>query len=184
MLGPLVILALLSIVGGWVGIHHRFDDFLAPVFSSNASAATAFEGGAATRTDETGLETTLMLVSVGAATLGFLLAFLLYNRKPELPGRIAASIHGLYSAVANKYWIDEFYAWIFVKPLVAVSSVVFWRGIDQGVIDATLDGSADTAREMSDNLRHMQSGNLRSYAGWVAIGATAVIAYMVWMGTK
>jgi NADH-quinone oxidoreductase subunit L len=184
MLGPLVILALLSIVGGWVGIHHRFDDFLAPVFSSNASAATAFEGGAATRTDETGLETTLMLVSVGAATLGFLLAFLLYNRKPELPGRIAASIHGLYSAVANKYWIDEFYAWIFVKPLVAVSSVVFWRGIDQGVIDAMLDGSADTAREMSDNLRHMQSGNLRSYAGWVAIGATAVIAYMVWMGTK
>ena len=184
MLGPLVILALLSIVGGWVGIHHRFDDFLAPVFSSNASAATAFEGGAATRTDETGLETTLMLVSVGAATLGFLLAFLLYNRKPELPGRIAASIHGLYSAVANKYWIDEFYAWIFVKPLVAVSSVVFWRGIDQGVIDATLDGSADTAREMSDNLRHMQSGNLRSYAGWVAVGATAVIAYMVWMGTK
>jgi NADH-quinone oxidoreductase subunit L len=101
-----------------------------------------------------------------------------------LPGRIAASIQGLYSAVANKYWIDEFYTWIFVKPLVAVSSVVFWRGIDQGVIDATLDGSADTAREVSDNLRHMQSGNLRSYAGWVAVGATAVIAYMVWIGTR
>jgi NADH-quinone oxidoreductase subunit L len=151
MLGPLVILAVLSIVGGWVGIHHRFDDFLAPVFASNASAATAFEGGAATRSDEAGLETTLML---------------------------------LYSAVANKYWIDEFYTWIFVKPLVAVSSVVFWRGIDQGVIDATLDGSADTAREVSDNLRHMQSGNLRSYAGWVAVGATAVIAYMVWIGTR
>jgi len=125
-----------------------------------------------------------MVVSVAAGVLGFLLAFLLYNRKPELPARIAASVHGLYTAVANKYWIDELYAWIFVKPLIAISGVVFWRGIDQGVIDATLDGSADTAREVSDNLRHMQSGNLRSYAGWVAIGATAVIIYMVWVGLR
>ena len=52
------------------------------------------------------------------------------------------------------------------------------------MIDATLDGSAATARELSDNVRHMQSGNVRSYAGWVAIGATAVIAYMVWVGTR
>ncbi|PYV66649.1 MAG: NADH-quinone oxidoreductase subunit L [Acidobacteria bacterium] len=186
MLVPLVILAVLSFVGGWIGIHHHFDNFLVPVFQSSAIAATTFEGGAATRGDEEGpgLETTLMVVSVAAGILGFLLAFLLYNRKPELPARIAASVHGLYTAVANKYWIDELYAWIFVKPLIAISGVVFWRGIDQGVIDATLDGSADTAREVSDNLRHMQSGNLRSYAGWVAIGATAVIIYMVWVGLR
>ncbi len=186
MLVPLVILAALSFVGGWVGIHHRFDNFLTPVFESSAVAATTFEGGAATqaRQEAPGLETTLMVVSVAAGVLGFLLAFLLYNRKPELPARIAASAHGLYRAVANKYWIDELYAWIFVKPLIAISGVVFWRGIDQGVIDATLDGSADTAREVSDNLRHMQSGNLRSYAGWVAIGATAVIIYMVWVGLR
>jgi NADH-quinone oxidoreductase subunit L len=125
-----------------------------------------------------------MLTSVAAAGLGLLLAWVLYKRRPDLPDRIAASIHGLYSAVANKYWIDEFYFWIFVKPLIAISGVVFWRGIDQGVIDATLDGSARGARELSDEVRHMQSGNLRSYAGWVAIGATAVIAYMVWVGTR
>jgi NADH-quinone oxidoreductase subunit L len=186
MLFPLMILAVLSFVGGWVGIHHHFDNLLAPVFQSSAIAATTFEGGAATRGGEErpALETTLMVVSVAAGVLGFVLAFLLYNRKPELPARIAASVHGLYTAVANKYWIDELYAWIFVKPLIAISGVVFWRGIDQGVIDATLDGSADTAREVSDNLRHMQSGNLRSYAGWVAIGATAVIIYMVWVGLR
>ena len=186
MLVPLVILAVLSFAGGWVGIHHHFDNFLAPVFQSSAIAATTFEGGAATRGSEEGpeLETTLMVVSVAAGVLGFLLAFLLYNRKPELPARIAASVHGLYSAVANKYWIDELYAWIFVKPLIAISGIVFWRGIDQGVIDATLDGSADTARDVSDNLRHMQSGNLRSYAGWVAVGAMVVIIYMVWVGLR
>ena len=93
MLVPLVILAVLSFAGGWVGIHHHFDNFLAPVFQSSAIAATTFEGGAATRGSEEGpeLETTLMVVSVAAGVLGFLLAFLLYNRKPELPARIAAS---------------------------------------------------------------------------------------------
>jgi NADH-quinone oxidoreductase subunit L len=90
----------------------------------------------------------------------------------------------LRDAVANKYWIDELYAWILVKPLIAISGIVFWRGIDQGVIDATLDGSADGARDLSNEVRHMQSGNLRSYAGWISIGATAVIAYMLWVGTR
>src|SRR5215470_5520626 len=187
MLVPLIILAILSVVGGWIG-SERFDRFLSPVFQSTAAAnsaesASQVEAPAETPTSAPS-ENALAIISVGVAALGFLLAWFLYHHRPELPERIATSAHGLYSAVANKYWIDEFYAWIFVKPLVAVSSVVFWRGIDQGVIDATLDGSAETAREMSDNLRHMQSGNLRSYAGWIAIGATAVIAYMVWMGTK
>jgi NADH-quinone oxidoreductase subunit L len=90
----------------------------------------------------------------------------------------------LYSAVANKYWIDELYATILVKPLIGISRVVFWRTVDQGLIDGTLHASADSARELSDEVRHMQSGNLRSYAGWIAIGATAVIAYMVWVGTR
>ena len=71
-----------------------------------------------------------------------------------------------------------------MKPLIALSGTVFWRGIDQGMIDASLNGSADAARELSDEVRHMQSGNIRSYAAWVAVGATAVIAYMVWVGLR
>jgi NADH-quinone oxidoreductase subunit L len=129
-------------------------------------------------------EIALTGISVAAGILGLALAWLLYYRRPELPDRIAASIPTLYNAVAHKYWIDELYAGLFVKPLLTISSVVFWRGIDRGVIDATLDGSADGARELSDNARHMQSGNVRSYAGWIAAGATAVIAYMVWVGMR
>jgi NADH-quinone oxidoreductase subunit L len=184
MLAPLVILAILSFVGGWIGIHNRFANFLAPVFVSNAVAATTFEGGAATPGGEAGLETTLMLISVAVALLGLFFAWLLYKKLPGLPDRIANSIHSLYSAVAHKYWIDELYGWLFVKPLIAISGIVFWRGIDQGVIDATLDGSAKTAREVSGQVRRMQSGNVRSYAGWVAVGATAVVVYMVWVGTR
>ncbi len=71
-----------------------------------------------------------------------------------------------------------------MKPLIVISGVVLWRGIDQGTIDAALNGSADGARDLSDEVRHMQSGNLRSYAGWIAVGAAAMIAYMVWMGVR
>ncbi len=187
MVVPLAILAILSVVGGWMG-SERFDKFLSPVFRPGVTVAAAKEVAPSTLPAEGAKEEPserfLAIVSVAVAALGFLLAWFLYHQSPELPDQIAAAFGSLYQAVASKYWIDELYAWIFVKPLIAISGIVFWRGIDQGVIDATLDGSAATARELSDNVRHMQSGNVRSYAGWVAIGATAVIAYMVWMGIK
>ncbi|HET8825242.1 MAG TPA: NADH-quinone oxidoreductase subunit L, partial [Terriglobales bacterium] len=202
MLGPLVVLAVLSIVGGWVGIpgslggNNHFDKFLGPVFRSttpavNAEHAQAGESFPPEQTTEgeepkTGHSTELMFtfISVGAGLLGLGLAWLLYSAKPDLPDRIADSLHALYTAVANKYWVDEMYAAIFVKPLVAISTLVFWRGVDQTVIDGTLNGGAAGARELSDEVRHMQSGNLRSYAGWIAIGAACVVAYMVWVGTR
>jgi len=200
MLFPLVVLAILSFVGGWIGWpgslggSNQFDKFLGPVFRASTPALNTAhaQGGEATppeaeteATEPIAGHTTEIIftgISVFAAALGLALAWLLYKHRPELPDRIAASLHGLYQAVANKYWIDELYAAIFVKPLIAISGTVFWRGIDQGIIDATLDGSAEGAREVSDNLRHMQSGNLRSYAGWVAIGALVVMAYMAWVG--
>src|ERR1039458_6448028 len=182
MLSPLVILAILSAVGGWVGIGGRFEHFLAPVFQTGASAELAHEtaGEAAGQ----GTETLLMLISVAAAILGLLLAWTLYLRRPQLPARIAASLGAFYQAVAHKYYVDELYAVLFIKPLVDGSTEILWHGVDQGVIDATVNNSATAARHVSDNVRHMQSGNLRSYAGWVAAGAAVVIAYMVWMGVR
>ncbi len=180
MLGPLVILAILSVVGGWVGIGGRFEHFLAPAFQSGAATELARE--TADEAAGKGTETVLMLISVTAAVLGFLLAWTLYFRRPQLPARIAASLGGFYQAVAHKYYIDELYAVLFVKPLIDGSTTILWHGVDQGVIDAAVNDSADAARHVSDEARHMQSGNLRSYAGWVAAGGAVVIAYMVWMG--
>ncbi len=180
MLGPLVVLAFLSLVGGWIGIGGRFEHFLTPVFQSGGAVELAHE--TAGEAAGTGTETLLMLISVSAAFLGLFLAWTLYFRRPQLPARIAASLGGLYQAVAHKYYIDELYAVLFVKPLIDGSTEILWHGVDQNVIDATVDNSASAAREISDNVRHMQSGNLRSYAGWVAAGGAVVIAYMIWMG--
>jgi NADH-quinone oxidoreductase subunit L len=199
MLVPLVILAVLSLVGGWIGWpgslggRGQFDKFLGPVFRSTTPAVNAghMQSGETLPPEQTtegtepqtghATEITFTGISLGASFLGLFLAWLLYKQRPKIPDQIADWAHSLYSAVAHKYWIDELYAAIFVKPLIVVSSAVFWRGIDRGLIDATLDGSAETAREVSDSLRHMQSGNLRSYAGWIAVGATGVLAYMVWV---
>ena len=177
MLVPLMILAILSIIGGWVGIGGRFEHFLAPVFQTGVEAAHEVE-------PHSSMEEILMLISVAVSVCGLALAWLLYVKKPQLPKQIAEGMGSLYRAVFNKYYVDEFYARLLVKPLLLGSTNILWKGVDQGVIDAALDGSATGANEVSDSIRHMQSGNLRSYAGWIAAGAAAVIVYMIWVGTR
>jgi len=174
MLLPLMILAVLSLVGGLVGIHNGFEHFLEPVFGHELPQ-TVTEGSG-------GTELLLMGVSVLFAVAGLMLAYVLYVSKPYLPEKIAASLGAFYDAVLNKYYVDEIFAKVFVKPLVDGSTRILWQGVDRKVIDDTVNNAADGARHVSDEVRHMQSGNVRSYAGWIASGAAVVIAYMIWWG--
>ena len=199
MVIPLAILAILSVVGGYVGVpgslggSNRFDHFLGPVFRSTVPAESSQtqmgEKGATEQTtegsepkEEPSKELMFTAISVAAAFLGLGLAWLLYYRSPDLPARIAHRIAGLYDVVCHKYYVDEIYAALIVKPLVNGSTSILWQGVDRKVIDDTVNNAADGARHVSDEVRHMQSGNLRSYAGWIAAGAAIVIAYMVWLG--
>ncbi|MGC2326999.1 MAG: NADH-quinone oxidoreductase subunit L, partial [Candidatus Sulfotelmatobacter sp.] len=177
MLVPLMILALLSVVGGLVGIGNHFEHFLAPVFGAGVITEAAGEAA------NSGTELLLMGVSVAAALLGAWLAYVLYLSKPYLPQKIADGLNGFYMAVVHKYYIDEIYAAVFVKPLIDGSTRILWQGVDRNMIDATVNNSADAARHVSDEVRHMQSGNLRSYAAWIAAGSAVVIGYMIWKWT-
>jgi NADH-quinone oxidoreductase subunit L len=185
MVVPLMILALLSLAGGWIGVPQvlhgsdHFGSFLSPVF--HATAATA---EVAAEQGESATELTFTAISVAVGLFGLLAAWWLYYKRPELPAKMAKAAGGLYTFVLDKYKVDELYGAVFIQPLIALSSTVFWKGIDRGLIDGAVDGSAAGAREVSDEMRHMQSGNIRSYAGWVAIGAAAVIAFMVWRGVR
>jgi NADH-quinone oxidoreductase subunit L len=195
-----VILAVLSVVGGYVGVpgslggSNRFEKFLAPVFhgsvSTGAESTQVGEQGAAVRETEgpepkTSDSNELMFtgISVLAAFLGWGLAWQLYYRRPELPEKIAASFSGTYELLVHKYYVDELYGAIFIKPLINGSTKILWQGIDRKMIDATVNDAGDGARRASDEVRHMQSGNIRSYAGWVAAGSAAVIAFMIWVWT-
>jgi len=194
-----VILAILSVVGGYVGVpeslggSNRFDHFLGPVFRSTLPAGSGQtqmgEKGAPEKETEgteakteASRELSFTGISVFAALVGFALAWQLYYRRPDWPQKIATSLAGLYRVVANKYYVDEIYAALVVKPLVLGSTDILWQGVDRKVIDDTVNNAADGARHVSDQVRHMESGNLRSYAGWIAAGAAVLIAYMIWRG--
>jgi NADH-quinone oxidoreductase subunit L len=198
MLAPLVILAVLSFVGGWVGVpqfmggHNEVERFLGPVMQSGPAVAgeavsdkdaTTSHAGEATQ-ENTSEEWLLAGASVAAGLLGLLFAYLLYYKRPELPDRITAKMHGIYMMVLHKYYVDEGYGAIFVKPLLALSTTVLWRGIDQGVIDGLVNGAGTASQGVGGELRRMQSGNIRSYAAWVAIGDAAILGYMIWLGVS
>jgi NADH-quinone oxidoreductase subunit L len=198
MLAPLVVLAILSIIGGWVGIGNRFEHFLAPVMqpvaAAEAPAGMHAVNGEPTPTPinksengeshEKQLEMTLMGLSIAAAAGGFGLAWFLYYKRRDLPQKISDKLGGVYALVLNKYYIDELYYNAIIHPLVQGSSKVLWRGVDAGIIDGAVNNAAIGAKHASDNVRHMQSGNVRSYAGWIATGAALVLVYMIWMGTR
>jgi NADH-quinone oxidoreductase subunit L len=205
MVAPLVVLAVGSIVTGWVGIpqflggDNRIDHFLQPAIQTPAEvaergvaqspespgrAAFARTGVEAPPVEEQAesntVEWELAGGSVAVAALGFFFAWLLYYKQRDLPDRITAWIHGLYVMVLRKYYVDEAYGALLVKPLLAISTVIFWRGVDQGIIDGLVNGAGKTSKGIGNQLRRIQSGNIRSYAAWVATGGAAIIVYMIW----
>ncbi|HXL21919.1 MAG TPA: NADH-quinone oxidoreductase subunit L [Candidatus Dormibacteraeota bacterium] len=185
MLGPLVTLALLSIIGGWLaapalwGGPDYFSNFLAPVFGA-PEAATAISEVAAHQ-----IELILAGVAVVSALLGLAVAFWLYLKQPGKPEQLAKSLKPIYTTLLNKYYVDELYAAVIVKPLVWISRQVLWQAVDVTVIDGTVNGVAHTLTGVGDGVRHTQSGNTRSYAVWVVVGAIVVIAVIFfWPGAK
>jgi NADH-quinone oxidoreductase subunit L len=167
MLGPMIILALLSIGGGWIGIE-RFAAFLAP-----SVGARATDAGSA------GLELTLSIVAVAVALLGWLVAHLLYQQKPDRPAQLAAAMPASYKLLSNKYYVDEFYSATVVKPLFAISTYVLGWVVEKAVLGGAAWLLGGTATFSGAILQRWQSGNLRSYAAWLAAGAGAVLLFIV-----
>ncbi len=155
MLIPLVVLALLSIVGGFL--------FNIPQFLGAEPEEHNF---------------TLVAISTAAGLFGIFLAWLMYVAKPGMADAFAGSVRGLYALVYNKYFVDEAYEATVVKPLVVGSRAVLWRGVDAGVIDGAVNGVGARAQNVGALLRRMQSGNIRSYATWIVFASVLVIVAM------
>jgi len=176
MLGPLVILAVLSTIGGWFALPaffqgpDHFANFLAPVFVGHESAEAAGEGAAYQ------LEMILAGVAVGTALIGLGVAYWLYLKRPEKADGLAKSMKPVYTTLLNKYYVDELYAAVVVKPLMWISTNVLWKTADVAGIDGAVNGIASGTTAIGDGVRHTQSGNTRSYAVWVVVGALVVIA--------
>jgi NADH-quinone oxidoreductase subunit L len=192
---PLMILAFFSIVGGWFAAPHLmggtdyFEAFLHPVFSSygvqsgieqGASlAGAAGEAGGISPSPAMELLHALTGPPVILAVVGLLVAWWFYIRRPDAPKKLAERMHGLYTLLLNKYYVDEVYATLFIRPFLWISTNVLWHVVDERVIDGTVNGVARVAREAGGQARQLQSGNARSYATWVVIGAVGFTVLML-----
>jgi NADH-quinone oxidoreductase subunit L len=176
MRGPLVILAVLSTIGGWFALPAFFQgpdyfaNFLSPVFGGQESVETAGEAAAHH------LELTLAFVAVSAAVVGLVVAYWLYLKRPEKADGLAKSLKPAYTTLLNKYYVDELYAAVVVRPLLWISTNALWKVADVAVIDGAVNGIANETTALGDGVRQTQSGNTRSYAVWVVVGALVVIA--------
>jgi NADH-quinone oxidoreductase subunit L len=178
---PLIILAILAVAGGWfalptmIGGPNHFENFLQPVFAVGAPAVTANVAESANApTGGAALVKSLIAPGVIVALIGILTAWWLYIRRPNLPKKLAESLSGPYKLLLNKYYVDEIYIALIVRPLLWISTHVLWQTVDETLIDGTVNGVARVSRGLGGELRQVQSGNARSYATWVVIGAVGV----------
>jgi len=202
---PLICLAILSTVGGWVAAPHLvggtdyFEKFLHPVFATYAPASSL--DGLKQSLEAAGIAGSqvsvvappaeaaeapgMMLLHaltgwpVLIALAGLVLAWWFYIKSPQTPKKLAESLRGPYTLVLHKYYVDEFYNAVIIQPLLWISTNVLWHVVDEGVIDGTVNGVARVSRDTGSELREIQSGNARSYATWVVIGAVGVTVLML-----
>jgi NADH-quinone oxidoreductase subunit L len=182
MTTPLIVLAVFSVVAGYVGLPHPLeglDRFLDPVFGPSEALLHSL----ATATSATGpSEYALIAFSVAIAGLGILLAWWFYLKSPEIPGRISVRFYTVYQTLIHKYYVDEIYNAIFVQPLRVGSEKILWHGLDERAIDGLLvNGAAGETVNAGGVLRQIQSGNLRSYAAWVLLGAVVWLGYVLFI---
>jgi NADH-quinone oxidoreductase subunit L len=177
MLFPLVVLAILSVIGGWVGIpaalggHNEIEHFLEPVFSTGTHTAEV--------TASHGLEFGLAVVSLFTAFLGLFAAWFLYIKKPGTSTALAQRAKPLYALLENKFYVDEIYHALIIVPLLVFTRIILFGVVDFGIVDGSGKLAGATTRGLGSLTRRMQSGNIRSYAGWLALGGAAVLAIMI-----
>ena len=160
---PLAILGILSLTGGFL---FNVPEYLKEIFPPIHEVENP----------------TLVYISVAAGVLGIAVAYLMYMVKPGMADSIAGALKAPYQLIYNKYFVDELYDATIVKPVVAGSRVVLWKGVDAGLIDGTVNGVGARSRDVGSILRLLQSGNIRSYAAWVLAGGVALILVMGFTG--
>jgi NADH-quinone oxidoreductase subunit L len=173
---PLIVLAVLSTIGGLIGFPifegwNKFHEFLSPVFAVPPKVAEAGHHSA-------GFEIAMMVVSIIIAVLGILSAYRMYIKKPDLPGQLAERYKAPYQMIANKYWMDEIYDFVFVGPLIRFS-VFLWKIFDEILVDGTVNGVAAVVRGGSQVFKRLQTGNVQSYALSILVGVVLILGYVV-----
>ena len=159
---PLIVLAVLSLIGGFFNV---------PGWLSTAYPTSTAENSIP------------MVIAASLGIIGIILAFYLYVVQPALAESIKVALGPLYRLIFNKYYVDEIYSALVVKPLEGISRLVLWKGVDEGLIDSALvNGLGRVVRGWGSLFRQFQSGSIRNYATWVLAGSLLVIFVLGMVG--
>ncbi|ODS30989.1 MAG: NADH dehydrogenase I subunit L [Candidatus Scalindua rubra] len=174
ILFPLVILAFLSIVGGFFGFPtaSAINSFLAPVMGGGEHLGMV-DGGELHHAPNK-LMFSMMGVSTGIAIVGIVLAYIMYIKKPDLPVKIVERFKLVYKVIFNKYYVDEIYDATVVNPTVK-SSFFLWKIIDVKVIDGFVNAVGRIVELQSEVLRLFQTGYIRNYALSMLLGGVIIV---------
>jgi NADH-quinone oxidoreductase subunit L len=171
MLAPLVILAIASAVGGFLGFPHHswIEHWLEPVLPPHEGLIMP---------SATGMEVPLMVVSVVGALFGLFLAKGLYKNLAK-PKALAERFAFLHKVVENKFYIDEIYEAVFVKPIHFLSEAL-WKGFDVAVIDRVVVGFGRVSEWTGQTVRVIQTGSIQIYALVLVLGVIATVGYLIY----
>lgn len=179
---PLMILAFLSIVGGYMGVP-EFIGELAGIHESNLFDRFVSSSITIDNFISAGhhllSHTTLLILSITAAAFGIAAACYFFYFRPSLPEKISSNktIEPMYEGSLHKWYVDELYDYIFVQPFRYLSGQV--SKFDLRFIDGAVNGVAEVLKDMALTLQAAQSGVLRSYATLMAIGAFAILVFII-----
>ena len=194
---PLILLAIGSVVAGYVGVphalggHNRIESFLEPSFEAHGAAAAAAtpvdareiaQAGSAEGTHaDTGTELNLMILSSGVALAGIGLAWYFWLRNRRAVDAMAGSLAPVHRLLLGKYYVDEIYDAAIVQPVKVLSTGALWKGVDAGLIDAAVNGVGTAVSATGSVLRRTQTGSVRTYAFALFSGAVAILAYYLFI---
>jgi NADH-quinone oxidoreductase subunit L len=175
MLVPLIVLAIASLLGGFLGLPGELgliQHFLEPVFAQANEVLGIEEHGLQT------IDYVLMVVSLIVAMLGIVLAWVFYVRRVDLPIKVGAKLQPVYKVVYNKFYIDEFYAATVVRLAVDGSRWV-WRHFDEAIIDGGVNGVGWLWQHAGALARPVQTGKVQNYLLGIFIGLFIVLTVVV-----
>ncbi len=188
MTGPLMALATLSLLGGWLGVSPLVGDlfggmpnilehWLEPVFEHSHEIVMAQAG---MMHYSHGVEWTLMGVSVAVALGGICLAYYIYMQHfDELPAKLAKMYDIHYRLVYNKYYVDEIYYYMIVLPIYHLS-VFLWKVIDAFCIDGIgVNGPGWLVKKTSGGVRLVQNGYVQTYGAFMLLGLVAILYFFL-----
>jgi len=162
MTSVLVILAVLSAIGGVLALPH----FLEPQLALPSVSEELHH-----------LETPLVIVSVALALLGLAGAAYVFGGPLSRAEALRVRFGGVHRLLTAKYYVDELYDRVLAKPLFWISEHVFLRFGDRTVLDGTLNGLASLGQQVAGVLSRVQSGSLHRYALFVMVG---VVSALLW----